>query len=199
MVTKLELHFLKLQNFVDKLSTNNKQAFVFATPPPRTRCYNLLLHERLTLTSKSSFFWILSEDHHLWCSLSQSLLCLVLRGVRITILGHSPKKYENSEKLSDRPPKAKNNNSPNRLPSTTTEELKNTWKFSFLLLKLWKLRNFEIFTKLCFVKLWNFFISGNNQLSKELQIFQPWKVNFTIAKKPTNRNPFFTISNETNC
>ena len=49
------MHIFNFQNFVDMPKTNSNEAFLFATPPI-SRCFNFLLHERLTIRPKSSIF-----------------------------------------------------------------------------------------------------------------------------------------------
>ena len=91
----LELHILKLQKFVDMPKTNSNEAFLLAPPPvldvkfycSRNGTHYLLRVQFLTPLRGSPY--------------------LVLPGVRLTVLGHSLEKYENSEKLSGRPPTVK--------------------------------------------------------------------------------------------
>ena len=86
-VTEMELHILKLQNFVAMPQTDINEAFLFVTP--RSRILILLLHERHTLLPKSSVF------DSFW-----KITILVPLGGRLTVLGHNLEKYESSEKLS---------------------------------------------------------------------------------------------------
>ena len=85
---------MKLQNFVDMLNTNKNEAFLFATPVlgVKFHCFTngtpyILRVQFLTPFRGSPY--------------------LLLRGLRLTILGHNLEKYENSGKLSGRPPTAK--------------------------------------------------------------------------------------------
>ena len=99
----MELYILKLQNFIDMHNTNNNEAFQFATP------------------------------NYCWCSLAKSLPYLVLLDVRLTELSHSLEKYENSGKLSGRPPTAKIISLLLiycQLPSKTSEKLEYSTLFS---------------------------------------------------------------------
>ena len=90
------------------LKTNNNEAFLFATSPlPPFSVLNFIAARTAHLNSKEFIFWLLSQDHHFWHFLAQSLPYLVLCGVRLTVLGHSLEKYESSEKLCGRPPTAK--------------------------------------------------------------------------------------------
>ena len=95
---------------------------------------------------------------------------LVLRGVRLTVLGQNIEKYERSENLSGRPPTAKIITLLITYRQVHHRNQKH-WKSNFLLLKLWKDRNFETFRNLCLVKLWNFFILGNSQKSEGRRLF----------------------------
>ena len=82
----MEVHILKLQNFVAMPQTDSNEDFLFVTPPPRSGSLVLFLHERYTLLSESSLF--------------EGSPFLVLPGGRLTVLGHNLEKYESSEKLS---------------------------------------------------------------------------------------------------
>ena len=52
----MELQTLEFQKLVDMLETDGNKAFLFVTPPPRSRSLILLLDERHSLLPKSSIF-----------------------------------------------------------------------------------------------------------------------------------------------
>ena len=94
-------------------STKNIGAFLFATRSlsvcfsPPASVLNLIAPRMVHLRLIRVLFWLLSRDHHIWCSLVQGLPWLVLLGIVPTVLGQNFEKYKNSKKLSGWTPTAK--------------------------------------------------------------------------------------------
>ena len=154
--------------------TDINEAFLFVTPPPRSRSLILLLHEGTPCFLKVHFLTPFGGSPY-----------LVLFGARTTVLGHNLEKYESSAKLSGRPPTVKIITfliAYRQLPtprakttkfSTLLSTFENFGKFStFFFWKFWKLRNLEPPQIFCHLECGNFISLEKRQLFKESQIFQ---------------------------
>ena len=125
--------------------TDKNEAFLFVTPPPRSRILILLLHERHTFLH---FLTLFDRSPH-----------LVLLGARPTVLGHGHnlEKYESSAILSGRPPTVKVITFliAYRQPPPPKQKITENSNFLF-----WNLQNFR---KLGFLnQIQNFFNFGQN-------------------------------------
>ena len=127
-----------------------------------------MLLERHTLTLKNSYLTSLrvSPFHHFLFSWAQRLPYFLFLGVRLTVLGHSLEKYENSEKLCGGPTTAKNTTPLivyRQVPPKTTETSKN---LAFTA-ENYKNSNLEISVEFLF--LLHFVTSIQKPLSKDYQ------------------------------
>ena len=153
-----------------------KRSFSICYPPPRSRIFILLLHERHTF-----FIFLTLFDRSPY---------LVLLGARPTVLRHSPEKYESSAILSDRPPTVKIITSLIaywQLPILNSKTLKISTLFS------WNSKlspNSKLSKTSNFFKPWNFLFRGRSNYS---QLFEEYQENISFVKRTQQRPSTATL------